>query len=182
MADPIIGTSTELDPGIRASPETHSITDIAAAISAASRTGPGEDVVTVLNHSRGELATRMGITIIEATPDRIVATMPVEGNRQPYGLLHGGASVVLAETVGSLAAAISPAAAGRAAVGIEINATHHRAARSGTVTATATAIQVGATLSTYDIRIIDDSGRPVCTSRLTCLFRDAPPGARRQTV
>jgi hypothetical protein len=62
-------------------------------------------------------------------------------------------------------------------MGIDINATHHRAARSGTVTATATAIQVGATLATYDIRIVDDSGRSVCTSRLTCLLRDAPPGA-----
>nr|WP_322755794.1 hotdog fold thioesterase [Frankia sp. Cas3] len=160
-----------------ADPTSDTDTDTAPTVRADFRAGPDEDLVTVLNRSRGELAARMGITVVEAGPDRVVATMPVEGNRQPYGLLHGGASVVLAETVGSFAAAISPAAAGRAAVGIEINAAHHRAARSGTVTATATAIQVGATLATYDIRIVDESGRPVCTSRLTCLLRDAPPGA-----
>ncbi|WP_322751616.1 MULTISPECIES: hotdog fold thioesterase [unclassified Frankia] len=165
VADPTVDTDTDTD------------TDTAATVRVDFGAGPDEDLVTVLNRSRGELAARLGITVVEAGPDRVVATMPVEGNRQPYGLLHGGASVVLAETIGSLAAAISPAAAGRVALGIEINAAHHRAARSGTVTATATAIQVGATLATYDIRIVDESGRPVCTSRLTCLLRDAPPGA-----
>jgi uncharacterized protein (TIGR00369 family) len=116
----------------------------------------------------------MGIVLTEATPDRVVATMPVEGNRQPYGLLHGGASVTLAETVGSMAAMLT-AGAGRAAVGVEISATHHRAATSGTVTAVATRLHAGRSVATFDIRITDEQGRPVCTSRLTCMILDQPP-------
>jgi uncharacterized protein (TIGR00369 family) len=122
------------------------------------------------------LLERMGIEIIEATPQRVVATMPVEGNTQPYGLLHGGASLVLAETVGSFGAA-AHAGRNRVAVGIEINATHHRAARSGIVTGTATAVHLGSTLATFDVVIEDDGGRRICTARLTCLLRDAAPGA-----
>ena len=92
--------------------------------------------------SVGTLAERMGIEILEAAPDRLVATMPVEGNTQPYGLLHGGASVVLAETLGSIGAALH-AGPERVAVGLDINATHHRAARRGLVTGTATPIHRG---------------------------------------
>jgi uncharacterized protein (TIGR00369 family) len=121
----------------------------------------------------GALAERMHIAVSEAGPDRVVATMPVEGNTQPYGLLHGGASVVLAETVGSIAAALH-AGPGRIAVGIEVNATHHRSAVGGTVTAVATPQHRGGTLATYDIAVTDDAGRRVCTARLTCLLRDAP--------
>ena len=124
----------------------------------------------------GELAETMGITIVTATVERMVATMPVEGNRQPYGLLHGGASAVLAETVGSVAAALH-AGPDRIAVGIELSCTHHRAARSGTVTAVATPLSLGRTLATYEIAISDDADRRVCTARLTCLVRDAPPAA-----
>jgi 1,4-dihydroxy-2-naphthoyl-CoA hydrolase len=134
-----------------------------------------DDTLADFNRYRGELAERMGITIIEATPERLVATMPVEGNRQPYGLLHGGASVALAETAGSMAAMLSPGARGRAAVGIEINATHHRAATAGLVTAVCVPVATGRTLATYDIRITDADGRPVCTARLTCLLRERPP-------
>src|SRR5689334_4111527 len=83
------------------------------------------------------LVERMGIEITEATPERVVGTMPVEGNSQPYGLLHGGASCVLAETLGSVGAAMH-AGRERIAVGIEINATHHRSATSGLVTGVAT--------------------------------------------
>lgn len=97
--------------------------------------------------------------------------MPVEGNIQPYGLLHGGASCVLAETLGSTGAALH-AGPGRGAVGIEINATHHRSATAGHVTGVATRIHGGRTLATYDIEITDDQGRRVCTSRLTCMLRD----------
>ncbi|MFG1944468.1 PaaI family thioesterase [Nonomuraea sp. NPDC048826] len=114
----------------------------------------------------------MGIEFLEATAQRVVARMPVEGNTQPYGLLHGGASVVLAETVGSTGAALH-AGAGRIAVGIEISATHHRSATSGFVTAVATPLHAGRTLATYDIEITDEEGRRVCTSRLTCMLRDA---------
>jgi uncharacterized protein (TIGR00369 family) len=119
---------------------------------------------------------RMGIEIVEAAPDRLVATMPVEGNTQPYGLLHGGASVVLAETLGSMGAALH-AGADRAVVGLDINATHHRAARSGRVTGTATALSLGRTLACYEVVVTDDADRRICTSRITCLIRDAAPGA-----
>ena len=123
----------------------------------------------------GELGDTMGIEITEASPDRIVGRMPVVGNRQPYGLLHGGASVVLAETLGSLAAALHGGPE-KAPVGIEVSATHHRSATSGSVTATATAISLGRTLATYEIVIVDDEDRRICTARLTCLLRDRPSG------
>lgn len=126
-----------------------------------------------------QLNDRMGIELLEATADRVVATMPVEGNRQPYGLLHGGASVVLAETAGSTGAALWAAAAGKIAVGIEINATHHRAVRAGTVTGVATPLHRGGSLATYEIVITDERDRRVCTSRITCALipadRVAPP-------
>ena len=127
----------------------------------------------VLAFGSGELAETMGIEITEASPERLVARMPVAGNRQPYGLLHGGASVVLAETLGSFGAALH-AGPERIAVGIEISATHHRSATSGHVTGTATPISLGRTVATYEIVIVDDEGRRVCTSRLTCLLRDRP--------
>ncbi len=123
----------------------------------------------------GTLIERMGIDLVELTVDRLVATMPVAGNTQPYGLLHGGASVVLAETLGSLGSAMH-AGPGRIAVGLDINATHHRAARSGFVTGVATPLSLGRTLASYDVVVSDEAGRRVCTSRITCLLRDAPPG------
>ncbi|WP_246074974.1 PaaI family thioesterase [Nonomuraea terrae] len=113
----------------------------------------------------------MGIEFLEAGPERVVGRMPVEGNTQPYGLLHGGASAVLAETLGSVGAAIH-AGPERIAVGIEINATHHRSATSGHVTGVATRLHGGRTLATYAIEITDEQGRLVCTSRLTCMLRD----------
>ena len=120
----------------------------------------------------GALPERMGIELVEASPERVVATMPVAGNTQPYGKLHGGASCVLAETVGSIAAGLHAGAGGRA-VGVEINATHHEAARAGTVTAVATALRLGRTVATYQIEITDGAARRVCTARLTCLVRRA---------
>lgn len=120
---------------------------------------------------QGTLADRMGIEYLEASAERVVGRMPVAGNTQPYGLLHGGASAVLAETLGSTAAAIH-AGPERIAVGIELNATHHRAASSGYVTGVATRLHGGRTLATYDIEITDDQGRRVCTSRLTCILRN----------
>ena|ERR1700761_4207201 len=122
------------------------------------------------------LARRMGIDITEASAERVVGTMPVEGNTQPYGLLHGGASCVLAETLGSVGAALH-AGLDKFTVGIEINATHHRAASAGIVTGVATRLHGGRTLATYDIAITDDRGRRVCTARLSCLLREAVPRA-----
>jgi uncharacterized protein (TIGR00369 family) len=124
------------------------------------------------------LVGRMGIKILEATAERVVGTMPVAGNTQPYGLLHGGASCVLAETLGSLGSALH-AGPDRVTVGIEINATHHRAAADGEVTAVATLVHGGRTLTTYDVVITDPAGRRVCTARLSCLLMDAVPGTSR---
>ncbi|WP_421741576.1 PaaI family thioesterase [Cellulomonas sp.] len=128
----------------------------------------------LLSTFTGTLIERMGIVVIEASAQRTVATMPVAGNTQPYGLLHGGASAVLAETLGSISA-MAHAGEGRAAVGIELNATHHRSARSGLVTGTATALHLGRTLATYQVVVEDDGGRLVCTARLTCMLIDARP-------
>ena len=120
------------------------------------------------------LHEKMGIELVEAGPRRTVATMPVEGNTQPFGLLHGGASCVLAETVGSIAANTHAATLGMVAVGLEISATHHRGVRSGVVTGTAEAVHLGRSTATYEIAITDEQGRRVCTSRLTCMFLPDP--------
>jgi len=119
----------------------------------------------------GTLMERMGIILLEARVERLVATMPVAGNTQPYGLLHGGASVVLAETLGSYGAALH-AGADRLAVGLEINATHHRAVHEGLVTAVATPVHLGSTVATYEIVVVDELERRVCTARLTCALID----------
>jgi 1,4-dihydroxy-2-naphthoyl-CoA hydrolase len=123
----------------------------------------------------GELGESMGIELLEASAERLVGRMPVAGNRQPFGLLHGGASVVLAETLGSIGAALH-GGPDKVPVGIEINATHHASATSGHVTGTATPISRGRTLATYEVVIVDDDGRRLCTSRITCLQRDRPSG------
>ncbi|WP_420898967.1 hotdog fold thioesterase [Janibacter melonis] len=125
---------------------------------------------------RGALVERMDIELLQATPQRVVGRMPVLGNTQPYGLLHGGASVVLAETLGSIGSALH-AGEGRIAVGLDINATHHRAARSGHVVGVATPLSLGRSVAAWEVVITDDEHRRVCTSRITCMLRDAPPGA-----
>ena len=114
------------------------------------------------------LADTLGITLVELTPERVVATMPV-GPRvhQPFGLLHGGASVALAETVASLGAWLNIDPAREAAVGLEINANHLRGKRDGLVTATATPYHRGRSTHVWDVRIADEAGRPVCVSRCT---------------
>ncbi|WP_243659139.1 PaaI family thioesterase [Tamaricihabitans halophyticus] len=122
-----------------------------------------------------QLADRMGIKITDTTPDRVVGTMPVAGNRQPYGLLHGGANAVLAETLGSMSAALS-VGLDRATMGLELTCTHHRAALEGEVTGVATPVHVGRSTATVEIVITDSAGRRTCTARLTCIVRDKPPG------
>jgi len=128
----------------------------------------------MLQYGMGTLGTRMGIQIVSAEPKRVVGTMPVEGNTQPFGLLHGGASAVLAETLGSIAAAMHGGPT-RRALGIELACSHHRAATSGTVTGTATALHLGRTLATYEVTITDDRQRLICTAKLTCLLVAAAP-------
>ena len=117
----------------------------------------------------GALDKKMGIEIIEASPERLVGTMPVEGNTQPIGLLHGGANVVLAESLGSIGTQLH-AGADRKIVGVDINATHHKSATTGVVTAVATAISLGKTLCSYQVEITNDKGERTCSARITCLI------------
>lgn len=118
---------------------------------------------------RGALDQKMGIEIIEASPERLVATMPVAGNTQPLGLLHGGANVVLAESLGSIGTQLH-AGPQRRIVGVDINATHHKSATSGIVTGVATAVTLGKTLCCYNVEITNDKGERTCTARITCLI------------
>jgi 1,4-dihydroxy-2-naphthoyl-CoA hydrolase len=120
-----------------------------------------------------QLTERMGIKITEWDPERMVGTMPVARNRQPFGLLHGGASAVLAETLGSFAASLW-SGPGKVALGLELSCTHHRSATKGEVTGVCTPLHRGRTIATFEIRISDEQDRPICTARLTCLLRDRP--------
>ena len=114
------------------------------------------------------MAELIGIEIITLTKDKVVATMPVdERTRQPFGLLHGGASAALAETVASIGAYMNVDQATQAAVGVELNANHVRGKTEGTVTATATPVHRGRTIQVWDIRIEDEESRLVCVSRCT---------------
>jgi uncharacterized protein (TIGR00369 family) len=117
----------------------------------------------------GALDKKMGIEILEASPQRLVATMPVEGNTQPFGLLHGGANVVLAESLGSIGTQLH-AGENRRIVGVDINATHHKSATKGVVTAVATPISLGKTLCCYEVVITNEAGERTCTARITCLI------------
>jgi uncharacterized protein (TIGR00369 family) len=127
--------------------------------------------------TEGTLLELMGIVVTEASPERVVATMPVKGNVQPYGLLHGGASCVLAESLGSIGSALHAATYGKVAVGVDINATHHRAVREGVVTGVATPIYLGRTTTSYEIVVTDEREKRVCTARITCQLIQVPPGA-----
>jgi uncharacterized protein (TIGR00369 family) len=127
-------------------------------------------VERLINTGGGALSQKMGIEFIELSAEHSVATMPVEGNTQVIGLLHGGAHVVLGESLGSISSAIH-AGPGNYAVGIEINATHSRSVTSGIVTATCTALVLGRTLATHEIVVRDDQGRRLSTIRMTNMLR-----------
>lgn len=118
----------------------------------------------------GELALKMGIEILELSAERAVATMPVEGNTQPLGLLHGGAYLVLGETLGSFAANVWAGSEAHA-VGIEISASHSKSATSGLVTGVATAVSLGKTLTVHEIVVTNDKGERCSTIRITNLIR-----------
>lgn len=119
----------------------------------------------------GELTRKMGIELLEISAERSVARMPVEGNRQVVGILHGGAHVVLGETLGSVSAAVH-AGAGRYAVGIDINATHTKSVAEGWVTATCNAISLGKSICVHEVVITNDAGERLSTVRITNLLRD----------
>lgn len=121
----------------------------------------------------GALAEKMGIEFIEFAIERSVATMPVEGNTQPVGLLHGGAYVVLGESLGSMSANLA-AGAGRLAVGVDINATHTRSATSGIVTGVCTPIHLGRSVMVHEIVVTDDQGNRCSTIRITNMIKDFP--------
>jgi 1,4-dihydroxy-2-naphthoyl-CoA hydrolase len=125
------------------------------------------------NRGLGELAEKMGIELIELSAERAVATMPVQGNRQPIGVLHGGAHVVLAESLGSIAANVHAHPWGYA-VGIELNASHHSSITEGVVTGTCVAVKLGKTLTTHEIQMHDESGRLLSTVRITNFLRPKP--------
>lgn len=115
----------------------------------------------------GALNEKMGFELLKMKPEEVIGRMPVAGNTQPYGLWHGGASCVLAETLASLGSFMY-AQPERVSVGVDINATHHRSVTAGWVTGTATAVHLGRTVVSYEIVIVDDAGKRVCTARVTC--------------
>jgi len=129
------------------------------------------------DHEAEQLASRMGIEITQWDVQELIGTMPVKGNRQPFGLLHGGANAVLAEQLGSIASAMHAAEFGYVALGLELSCTHHRAARDGIVTGVARPIHLGRSTTTYEIVVTDEDGKRTCTARLTCLLRPKAPGA-----
>ena len=132
-----------------------------------------ELIARLVDTRGGQLVQRMGIEFHKLTAEESIATMPVEGNRQVIGLLHGGAHVVLGESLGSLSSAIH-AGPGRIAVGIEINATHSRSVSEGLVTGTCRALVLGRTLCTHEIVMTDEQGRRLSTVRMTNYLKDAP--------
>ena len=120
----------------------------------------------------GALADKMGFELLELSAERSVATMPVLGNTQPLGYVHGGAYVVLAESLGSFSANVWAHTLGKVAVGIEVNASHSRSATEGTVTATCKAVQLGRSLTIHEIVCVDDQERRLSTIRITNFLKD----------
>ena len=120
----------------------------------------------------GDLDKKMGVQIVEESIEKIVATMPVQGNTQSFGLLHGGASLAVGEAVGSWAAVKHASTMGKVAVGVDVSATHHKGAREGTVTITATPIHLGRSLTTHEVLIENNAGERLCTMRITNMVVD----------
>jgi 1,4-dihydroxy-2-naphthoyl-CoA hydrolase len=126
-----------------------------------------QDIPAEYAELNSALDTKMGFDLLSLTPERVVGRMPVAGNTQPYGLWHGGASCVLAETLASLGSFIY-AQPDKISVGVDINATHHRSVTAGWVTGTATALRLGRSVASYEIVITNDADERVCTARVTC--------------
>jgi uncharacterized protein (TIGR00369 family) len=120
----------------------------------------------------GALDNKLGIVVLEESAQRVVATMPVHGNTQSFGLLHGGASMAFGEALGSWAAVIHASSLGKMAVGLDISGTHHRGVRDGVVTGVATALQLGKTVTSHEVVITDEAGARLCTVRITNLIVD----------
>jgi uncharacterized protein (TIGR00369 family) len=135
---------------------------------------PPELIERIAGTGGGALPVKMGIEFLELSPEYSVATMPVEGNTQVVGIMHGGAYVVLGESLGSISSALHGGPT-RMAVGIEINATHSRSATKGLVTGTCRALVLGKTLCTHEIVITDEEGRRLSTVRMTNMLRELRP-------
>ena len=123
----------------------------------------------------GAMVKLIGLEYLELAADRVVARIPVAPNTQPYGLLHGGATAALCETIGSMGTALAVGLE-RIVTGIELNVNHLRAVRAGHVTATGTPLHLGRTTAVWDMQVHDDEGRLVAVGRLTLVIRDAPSG------
>jgi 1,4-dihydroxy-2-naphthoyl-CoA hydrolase len=151
------------------------MTDASAARESALEAPPADanGMEWAFRRGMGALAEKMGMEFLEFSLERCVATMPVEGTTQPVGLMHGGAYVVLAESLGSMAANLH-AGPGRLAVGVDINATHTRSARSGVVTGVCTPIHLGRSMTVHDIVVTDEQGRRLSTIRITNMIKDLP--------
>jgi len=131
-----------------------------------------EELTEALNeYGLGELAESMGIKLIEVSANKTTGTMPVQGNRQPLGLLNGGANAILAETLGSIAANVA-AYPDRVAVGVDINVTHHKGVKDGFVKGIATPLHVGKTTGSYLIEILNDKEERSASARLTVFFKE----------
>ncbi|MDO5744860.1 MAG: hotdog fold thioesterase [Micrococcaceae bacterium] len=133
---------------------------------------PESSIDGVWQIALGELDLKMGIKIIEESVEKVVATMPVEGNRQSFGLLHGGASLAVGEAVGSWAAVKHASTMGKSAVGVDVSATHHKGAREGLITITATPISLGRRVASHQVLIENEAGQRLCTLRITNLIID----------
>ena len=120
----------------------------------------------------GELDEKLGIRVLEQSAERVVTTMPVVGNTQSLGRLHGGASAALAEATGSWAGMIHASLRGKVCVGVDLNITHHRGLRDGDIVATATPLHAGSRIATYQVVITDGEGRLLATARITNMLMD----------
>lgn len=130
-------------------------------------------VASLNKMNKNTLMEHLSIEFIDVGPEHITATMPVDHrHHQPYGLLHGGASVALAETLGSVAAHCSIDMGSQISVGLEINANHLKSVRSGHVTGTARPIHVGKRTHVWEIKIENDNNELVCVSRITMAILD----------
>lgn len=173
MSDPVLDPPGT-DPLAPLAPAFYPPEDIAIGMralqDALSRDAPQAEILAAANRVAGELNVRMGVHIVECTPDTVAGTMPVLGNRQPFGLLHGGANAVLAESLGSFHASLL-AGSDRQPVGVELNCTHHRAMTAGLVHGRSTALHAGRTMMSFEIIISRETGERVCTARLSCIAR-----------
>lgn len=127
-----------------------------------------DDVIEWLKQMPSALDTKMGLELIEVSGERTVGRMPVQGNTQPIGYWHGGATCVLAESLASIASAAYGMPQGKVGLGVDINATHHRSATQGFVTGTATALALGSRVASYEVVLVDDAGDRIATARVTC--------------